>query len=290
MSVVDVSILIVHMDSSRLARQTLRNLRRISPSLSVEILVIDNNPGAGFGAMLAKEFPEVRYFPMDKNRGFGTGMNVGIREAKGERVFIFNPDIVPESGTIEKLVAYLDAHPDIGILGPQLLNADGTLQYSCSQYPKLITPALRRTPLGKLPWAKKHLAEFAMRDVDHDKILDVDWVMGSAMMARREHLQKLGGFDESFFMYFEDADLCRRTWENGLRVVYYPEARMVHYHRRATADGSLFRQLLNPLAWRHIESGVRFFMKYRGKENPREAYHASRNIPPDPSSAPNVAA
>jgi hypothetical protein len=133
-----------------------------------------------------------------------------------------------------------------------------------------MVPILRRTPLGRLPWGKKMVERFLMKDVSHDNIMEVDWLMGSALFTRSEGLQKVGIFDERFFMYFEDTDLCWRFWEAGYKVIYNPEAVMVHYHRRASADGSIFQQLRSPLTWRHIESAYKFFRKHSGQKNPRE--------------------
>lgn len=263
MSEIDISLLMVHTFESRIARQTLRNIRRIAPRLRLEVIVIDNHPVGGFGHMLAREFPEVRYIPLEKNRGFGSAMNVGMRAAKGEMVCIFNPDLAPEPGSFEALLAYLRAHPDVGMVGPRLQNPDGSLQFSSFAQPTLLIPVFRRTFLGKTTWGKKHLDAHQMREQDHDVAHDVAWIMGSAMLARRDDLLKLGGFDEQFFMYFEDADLCRRVHEMGKRVMYFPGARMIHYHRRATADGSFLQQILNPLTWQHIRSALLYARKYR---------------------------
>lgn len=269
MSVPDVSILIVHTFEQRLIRQTLRGIRRAAPQLHVEILIIDNNPAAGIASMLKREFPEVRYFPKS-NQGFGSAMNVGIEAAKGKYVLIFNPDIIISAGALEKMFAYMEAHPETGIVGPKLLNADGTLQYSCNRYHELLVPILRRTPFGRLPWGKRIVDRFLMKDVGHDQLMEVDWLMGSSLFTRSEALQKVGQFDERFFMYFEDTDLCWRFWEAGYKVVYNPESVMVHYHRRASADGSLFKQLRSPLTWHHIRSAYKFFRKHAGQKNPRE--------------------
>ncbi len=275
MSVPDVSLLIVHTFERELIRQTLRGLRRAAPELALEVLVIDNNPKAGVGEMLRREFPAVKYFPKLKNEGFGSAMNVGIRAATGKYVLIFNPDIIISPGSLEKLWAYMEANPDVGMVGPKLLNADGTLQYSCNRYHEPIVPILRRTPLGRTAWGQAKLNHFLMKDVAHTATMEVDWLMGSALFTRATTLAKVGEFDERFFMYFEDTDLGWRFWEAGARVVYYPEAIMVHYHRRASADGSLWKQLRSPLTWRHIQSAVRFFRKYYGQKNPRELFQLS---------------
>ncbi len=275
MSVPDVSILIVHTFELRLIRQTLRGLRRAAPQLQIEVLVIDNNPGAGLVDMLKAEFPEVRYFAK-RNQGFGSAMNVGLQHALGKYILIFNPDIIISPGALEKMFAYMEAHPQVGTLGPKLLNADGSLQYSCYRYHEPLVPILRRTPLGRLPWGQKTIERFLMQDVDHAQTLEVDWIMGSAMFTRAAALAKTGCFDERFFMYFEDTDLCWRMWEAGYTVIYYPEAVMVHYHRRASADGSIFQQLRSPLTWRHIQSAYKFFRKHSGQKNPREFPQLSR--------------
>ncbi len=263
MSSVELSILIVYMDNPRLVRQTLRNLRRVAPRVSYEILVIDNNAKAGFFRLLHREFPEIRYIPMERNVGFGSAMNVGIAAAKGDMIFIFNPDLAPEPGSLDLMVQKLSSDPSIGILAPQLLHPDGSLQYSIFRYQTLLIPVLRRTSLGATSWGQKKLAEFQLRDASHDYERDVDWAMGSALLAWKKDLRVLQGFDEQFFMYLEDEDLCRRMHALGKRVVYFPAARMVHYHRRHSADGSFFQQLLNPLAWQHIRSALLYAYKYR---------------------------
>ncbi|HRH32386.1 MAG TPA: glycosyltransferase family 2 protein [bacterium] len=269
MSVPDVSILIVHTFEQRLIRQTLRGIRRAAPQLHVEILIIDNNPAAGIADMLKREFPEVRYFAK-QNEGFGSAMNIGMKAAKGKYILVFNPDIIISAGALEKLYTYMEQHPDVGIVGPKLLNADGTLQYSCNRYHEVLVPILRRTPLGRLSFGKRKVDHFLMKDSSHDEIVEVDWLMGSSLFTRAEALGKVGYFDERFFMYFEDTDLCWRFWEAGYKVIYNPEAVMVHYHRRASADGSLFKQLRSPLTWHHIRSAYKFFRKHSGQKNPRE--------------------
>lgn len=274
----DLSILIVHTFESRLMRQTIKSIRRAAPRLSFEIVVIDNNPAAGVEEILKNEFPDVRYLLTPRNDGFGSAMNKGIAEARGEYVLIFNPDIVVRPGSLEALHRFMEQNPRVGIVGPKLLNPDGTLQHSCSRYHTPLIPILRRTPLGRLPFGQRRLDDFLMTDVNHNETMNVDWLMGSALFTRRQALDEVGAFDEGFFMYFEDTDLCRRFWQSGWRVVYYPEARMVHYHRRASSDGNLFAQLFSPMTQEHMKSAVRFFRKYSGQTNPRERFEAQQSL------------
>ncbi|MDP2631375.1 MAG: glycosyltransferase, partial [Candidatus Uhrbacteria bacterium] len=166
-SELDLSIVIVHTFESGVLRQTLRSIRRAAPKLQFEIIIVDNNPAAGLHSVLSAEFPEARYFPMARNLGFGGGMNQGISRARGRYVLIFNPDIVVLPGSLEELTRFMDANPSVGIAGPQLLNPDGTLQHTCYRLPTLMIPVYRRTPLGKLPHAKKIVENYMMIHDDH---------------------------------------------------------------------------------------------------------------------------
>lgn len=268
-STIDLSIIVVHTYEGRLLRQTLGSIRRAAPKLNFEVIVVDNNPAAGFGDVLATEFPHIKHIPLKSNVGFGAAMNVGIGQARGRYVLIFNPDIVVQPESLETMMKFMDENPDVGMCGPQLRNPDGSLQYSCYRFPTIMMPAYRRTPLGKLSFGRKAVEHYLMMDEDHDVQMDVDSLIGAALFTRRSALDEVGHFDERFFMYYEDNDLCRRFWENGHRVVYCPEAHMIHYHRRASADGGSWRQYFNRFAWIQIASALKFFKKYRGKESPR---------------------
>lgn len=269
---IDVSILIVHTYEKKLLRQTLRGLRRAAPKVSFEVIVIDNNPAAGLADVLKSEFSDVVYLTNKENKGFGGAMNVGIEKSRGRYILVFNPDIIVQSGSLEELVSFMDQNQDVGISGPKLLNPDKTLQHSCYRQPTHMMPVYRRTPLGKMDFAKKEVDNYLMVHDDHGETMDVDSLIGAALFTRREALDEVGLFDERFFMYYEDNDLCRRFWEKGYRVVYHPKSEMVHYHRRASADGNLFAQLFNKFAWIQIHSFIKYTLKYRGQENPRKAY------------------
>ncbi|MBU0613906.1 glycosyltransferase family 2 protein [Patescibacteria group bacterium] len=272
MSEIDVSIIIVHTFEKRKLRQTLRSIRRAAPKLKIEIIVVDNNPPAGMNDILREEFPQVKYIPLEKNKGFGGGMNQGIAVAKGRYILIFNPDIVVLPESLEAMASFMDENPDVGICGPKLLNADKSLQLSCYRQPTLLMPVYRRTPIGKLRFGREAIEDYLMRNVSHEEVMDVDSLIGAALFTRRSDLDSVGLFDERFFLYYEDNDLCRRFWENGKRVVYFPGAQMIHYHRRASADGGLFAQLRNKTTWIQISSFLKYRKKYRKSENPRLEY------------------
>lgn len=272
----DVSVLIVHYNTPGLLRQTLKGLFGSKQQVSFEVIVVDNNPHVRVRDWVQKEFPNVRLVMSDRNVGFGGGMNLAMQHASGRYLFVFNPDIATFDGTLDALAAYMDAHPDIGMLGPKLLNPDRTLQYSCYQFMTPMIIFYRRIPLLRsLPFATRAVDAYQMKDWSHDRIADVDYLLGAAMFVRREAAEQVGGFDPKFFVYFEDQDWCRRFWLAGWRVVYHPDITFIHYHRRETAEGSFFQQLRNPLTRIQMESAIYYYKKYRSQPNPR---HARSNL------------
>jgi len=269
----NVSFLIVHYNTPKLLRQTLRGIRRSAPQVQYEVIVVDNNPKLRIKEMFKEEFPEVKIITAEKNVGFAGGMNLAIKEAIGRYLLIFNPDIVLKSGAIEKLVKFLDENQEVGLVGPQLRHPDGSIQLSCYNFMKPRIIAYRRLPLlRKFSGPHQAVNEYLMADWDHAKTREVDYMLGAALMVRRTALDEVGIFDEAFFMYFEDQDFCRRFWEQGWKVVYYPEARMVHYHRRETAQGGFLKQIFNPLTRIQLNSARIYYRKYRHKSNPRQNY------------------
>ncbi len=273
----DVSVLIVHYNTPGLLRQTLKGLYTSNPHVSFEVIVVDNNPSVRVRDWVQKEFPFTKVVMSDHNIGFGRGMNLAIQHANARYLFVFNPDIATFAGTLDALVAYMDAHPDVGMLGPKLLNPDRTLQYSCYRFMKPAVIFYRRIPiLRSLSFAKRAVDAYQMKDWAHDEVMDVDYLLGAAMFTRKEAVDEVGGFDPKFFVYFEDQDWCRRFWLAGWRVVYHPDITLIHYHRRETAEGSFFQQIRNPLTRIQMESAIYYYRKYRGAPNPRE--HARHRL------------
>src|SRR3989339_105221 len=167
----DLSILIVHYNTPRLLRQTLRSIRRAAPRLFYEIFVVDNNPSERLPASLHAEFPEVHILKSEKNIGFASGMNQGMKAAHGRHFLIFNPDMIVLPGSLEHLTAFLDEHPSVGMVGPKLLHPDGTLQFSCYRFMKPITIVYRRLPLiDCLSCVSRELKRYLMSDWDHTSV------------------------------------------------------------------------------------------------------------------------
>ena len=168
-----------------------------------------------------------------------------MKAAHGRHFLIFNPDMIVLPGSLEHLTAFLDEHPSVGMVGPKLLHPDGTLQFSCYRFMKPITIVYRRLPLiDCLSCVSRELKRYLMSDWDHTSVASVDYLLGACLLVRREAVEEVGGFDPSYFMYFEDQDWCRRFWQAGWEVVYHPEISMIHYHRRETYGQERFRRSL----------------------------------------------
>ncbi|MBI4089885.1 MAG: glycosyltransferase family 2 protein [Candidatus Kerfeldbacteria bacterium] len=265
----DLSVIIVNYKEPGFLRQCLKGIRSANPRLTYEIIVIDNASNDGSVDMVREHFPDVQLLAQTVNRGFAVGVNLGLRASSGRYVLILNPDMAIFAGSLESLVAYLDAHSQVGMVAPKLLNPDGSVQMSCLLFPKLTTPILRRTPIGQLPFARRQLRAYLMVDWDHRAERPVEWVLGSCMLVRRSAVDHVGPMDERFFMYFEDVDWCRRFWEKHWRVVYLPSVQLVHYHQRMSAENPGLKGVFQKLTRIHIQSGFKYFQKYWRIPNPQ---------------------
>lgn len=253
-----------------LIRQLLKGVQAARLAFPFEYLLVDNAAGDGTGAMVRERFPWVTVIDAPGNVGFGAGNNLAFARARGEYVMLVNPDLTVFAGELQKLLAFAEVHPDIGLFGPKVLNPDRSLQRSFHRFPSPLIPLYRRTRLGQTARGKREVERYLMLDADPSAVQDVDGLFGAAILIRREALEAIGHFDERFFMYFEDVDLCRRAWESGWRVCYAPVAEFVHYHQRESELKHFWNLLTNKVARYHLQSAMKYFLKYRHKGHPRE--------------------
>ena len=239
---------------------------------SVKIIVSDNSLNKdNIKEDLARKFPAVDYIDCGGNVGFGKANTIGFKKYPARYYFSLNRDtIIPEnSAVIEKIIRYLDTHPKIGCIGPKLLNLDGSLQYSCYRFD---LPSILIKPLKQINWDQKYklVKKFAdrllMKEFDHNETRPVDWVLGAAMIVRREVADQLGWFDERFFAYLEDCDWCRTMWENGYPVYYVHDIVISHAHARESAKvpGIIRALIKNKTARIHLASWIKYLWKWRG--------------------------
>lgn len=263
-----LSIIIVNYKQPELLRLCLKTLKRtLSPDFEYEIIVMDSAASTETRDVAQEEFPEARYLPFKENVGYTRMVNEGIAAAKGDSFFIMNSDIIPLSGSLEKMYQYLRDNPAVGLVGPQLLNFDGSVQQSCFRYYTPLTIVYRRTPLGWLPFGRRAVERFNMKDRNLSHPCPADWLSGSALMGSLTAAKKVGPMDPNLFLYMSDVDWPRRFWENGYQVMYYPEARMYHYHHRHSRGRlGMFDALFNRQTHQHIFDALRYFKKYGIRE------------------------
>ncbi len=258
----DVSIIIVNYKSKDLTLNCIRSIRQADwPGLDYEIIVVDNYSGDLSGQDL-KQFGQIKYIMNGRNLGMGAANNLGIRQAAGKYVVIMNPDTVAPKDAFFKLFEFMESHPAVGVAGPKQLNPGGSLQDSCYRWPSLFLPFFRRTPLGQTGAGKKYLDRFLYKDYNKDSLREVNWLLGSFLFCRAEALRQVGVFDERFFLYFEDTDLCKRFSRAGWKVVYYPEVKILHNHMRQSARLVWYKFYQNKAAWHHIISWIKYLKKW----------------------------
>lgn len=218
--------------------------------------IVDNGNDARLAADIGSlNAPAVCYIPQE-NRGFGAGHNTALRRSISEGFpfhLIVNPDISFQPGTLEKIVTFLAATPDVGLVMPKTLNTDGSLQYNCKFVPTPADLIFKRF----LPdfMKRKRMRRFMMQEYSHNEILEVPYLCGCFMAFRNSALEKSGLFDERFFLYPEDIDITRRIWHSGFRALYFPEAEVIHAHAQAS-----YKSI--KMLWCHISNMIRYFNKW----------------------------
>ncbi len=254
--IMDVSIIIVNWNVKDLLRACLDSIQ--AGDLSVEVIVVDSDSTDGSPEMVKELFPDVRLIEPGENVGFTRGNNIGIQASQGRYVFLLNPDTEIIGDAINLMAAYLEDHSQIGALGPQLLNDDGTVQSSRRRFPTLWTAIFESTWLQPIA-PRRVLDRYYVRDHNDDETLSIDWVQGAAIFARREVFDQVGLLDEGFFMYSEEMDWQRRVKTAGWEVVYYPEAQVIHYGGKSSEQVVAQRDI-------HFHtSKLRYYRKHHGK-------------------------
>lgn len=261
----DLSIIITHHKTPELLYLCLDSIRKtIKKDIKYEIVVVESESEDKTRELMRDLYSDIKFISLRENIGYSKMVNIGLRKIKGDYILILNADIIVLEKSILKMLKYIKNHPAVGIVSPQLLDFTNNIQISCFSTPTLKAIIARRTFLGKLSAGKRILDHFLISNWDRRSVKEVDWVQGSAMMVRKSAMKKVGLLDERFFMYFEDADWCRRFWQNGFKVVYLPQAKMVHYYHRSSKKwGGILDLFLNKYTRIHLVSALKYFWKYK---------------------------
>ncbi len=227
-----ISVVVVSWNTKQLLKDCISSLMVELGSLGLEseIFVIDNDSKDGSGEMIANEFPSVNLIQNTENVGFGRACNQGIEKSLGEYVFLLNPDTVVLPGSIAQLLEFADQHPKLGIVAPQLLNTDGTVQRSCRAFPSISGMFYELSGLSRIFPNVKRFREYKMLDFDHKHLMQVDQPEGAGLLIPKRVLDEVGTFDENFFMLFEEVDLCFRIKKAGWEIWFNPDSKITHHY------------------------------------------------------------
>ncbi|MCX8128613.1 MAG: glycosyltransferase family 2 protein [Clostridia bacterium] len=255
----DISVVIVTYNNRDLVTDTIASLYKSRCSCAFEVIVVDNDSVDHTASAVEHSYPNVKVIRSSKNLGFSRANNIGISKASGKYILLLNPDVIMFDDVLDKMVRFMDQNPDCGASSCKLLNPNGSLQYSVRRFAGFVDILLCRTPLKKfVPEAVRNKVDhyYLMKDWDHNEIMEVDWFLGAFMLLRKEALQKVGGLNEKFFMYFEDVDLCYRIRKEGYKVMYYHSPSIVHIYSQDSVKS------FGKMSLVHLSSCFKFYMSH----------------------------
>lgn len=265
----DLTIVIVNWNVGKLVCQALRSIyegpaahevegKLFLGDLATEIVVVDNASDDDSVAHIRRAFPHITLIESPANVGFAAGNNLALRGCRSSYVLLLNPDTEIVGNAIVTMVRYLETHPKVGVVGPQLRYGDGSYQSSRRRFPTLCTAICESTLLAEWfphnPWLRR----YHMADTSDEEPQRVDWVNGACMLVRGEILTQVGLLDETFFMYSEELDWCRRIKQTGWQIVYLPSATVVHHEARSSDQVTALKHI------RFNVSKIHYFAKHHG--------------------------
>lgn len=226
----ELSIVIVNFNVKPFLEQALISIQKATESIETEILVVDNASQDGSVAMIQEKFPEVNLIVNTQNKGFAAANNQALKLAQGRYIACINPDTIMQEDTFSTLIDFFKTHPAAGILGCKILNPDGTLQLACRR--SIPTPWVAFTKISGLSQffpQSRLFGRYNLTYLNPDETYEVEAISGSFMLFRQEALNQVGFFDETWFMYGEDLDLCYRFRQAGWKIYYVPATKIIHF-------------------------------------------------------------
>lgn len=255
-----LTVIIINYNTVDMTLRTVRNFLAMEPNLKAEIILIDNGSKEPFDERAFKSLG-AKIVKNKTNLGFAKAVNQGLRLSQGGNVLLLNSDMLIERGIVGGLAAYMEGHPNVGIIGPQFLYPDNRFQPSFGRFPTLLSEFLRFSLLYKFLPGATISRNTRLKQLDITRPRKVDWLSGGCMLIRRELIDEIGLFDENYFLGVEDMDYCYRAAACGYASVYYPQCRVIHYHGFSTGRIRSVMRFLNDRA------GFSYFFK---KHYPRD--------------------
>ena len=254
----NLSIIIVSHNHDQYIRGCLESLMDHLSNTSYEIILVDNVGSAPLKALIHGEFPEIKLLVNSRKQGFAQNCNQGFRASRGRYVLFLNPDTRFLKGDFSDFIRRMEEIPDMGVACGRLLNADLSPQATIRRFPTFFAVLFRGFKLEKFFGLSSAQKVYLMEGENLSEQMEIDWCLGAFIMIHRELFEKVGMFDERYFLYYEDIDLCYRLREAGRRNYFFPEVQVIHYYQR---DSS--RKILNKNKLWHISSILKFFWKHK---------------------------
>ena len=239
-----ISIIIVNWKVRPLLEKCLESILADTESFSKEIFVVDNDSRDGTPEMIMADYHQVTMIALPRNRGFARANNLALKQSSGEYIFLLNPDTEIQPGFFKTILAYFQAHPEVALLGPRILNSDLSQQASIRRFPNLISQLLVLFKLTKVWPDNKFLKKYLATDFDYNREQAVEQIMGAAMIMPRATYEKIGLFDQRFFLWLEEVDYCKRIKDAGLLIKYLPTASLVHHSGISFSKERIFKKQL----------------------------------------------
>lgn len=260
---IDLSIIIVSWNVKKLLKDCLKSIYQNYDNLNIEVFVSDNASTDGTMEMVRQKFPQVKYIQNEGNIGFTKANNRAFEVAAGKYILFLNPDTVVKPKALSRMVKFIEEDPKCGALGPRLLNPDGTLQLSCRTFPTFKTQLFSTLFLDVLFPKSRLFGKHMMSYWKHDELKEVDQPMGSALLVRKDILDKIGAFDENIIFWYDEVDLCYRIKKAGWKIFFVPDAEIIHYGGQGFKQWKGLRaSLWGAYIWR--KSRNYFFKKHYG--------------------------
>ena len=260
-----LSIVILCWNDRKVIADCLQSIFERQSTEELEVIVSDNGSTDGSVEFVREHYPRVRVIENGTNLRFAKGNNIGIRESSGHYVLILNPDTLIHGDALEQMVVCAERHPEAGAIGCRVLNADGSYQGSARPFPTVWRDCIAALYLRSLAYLSDAFISDRYVRWSGDSERTIDWQSGCCLMVRAELLKQLGGFDEQFYYYFEDVDLCHRVWDAGYSVVYTPNATITHLSGQSIKSFHLAFELDK------FRNRYRYFYKYFGSEGVRRS-------------------
>ena len=258
---ISLSIVLVNYNGSQFLDSCLDSIEQFSNYSSTEVIIIDNFSTDSSLEIIKGKFPSFNLICSQVNLGFARANNLAVKHSHGEHLLFLNTDTILTSNSPQILSDYLHQYQDVGVVSPRITFKDGSYQLSCGKLPNLAIEFLDKIRYGLD--RKWHHVFGSLYNKQYSTVQEMGWLTGACLMMRRDVFEQLGGFDESFFMYFEDKDICKRVHEAGWKVVYYPKTSLIHL--LGGSSSSVQNSVQNSVHTYYRDSQLYYYQKHLGK-------------------------